>query len=113
MPIFFFQTQSDANVLFQACISSSHWKGTLHSAVQTNTLPQVEARCATAGILVSGDRLWSSLHKKAVSCSLSFPVKAKLKSEELLGEELHGLGEDIDILLAVSTTKSGCTWILN
>lgn len=33
-----FQTRNDPNVLFQLHVSGSHWKETLHSAVQTFTL---------------------------------------------------------------------------
>lgn len=40
--------------------------------------------------------------QKAISRSLSFPMKVKLKREELLGEGLHGLGEDIGILLVTT-----------
>ena len=54
------------NVLFQACVSSSHWKETLHSAVQTIML-RVEAIHMSAGILVSGDSfLCRTLHNLSV-----------------------------------------------
>lgn len=40
--------------------------------------------------------------QKAISRSLSFPMKVKLKREELLGEGLHGLEEDTGILLVIT-----------
>lgn len=51
--------------------------------------------------------------QKAISCSLSFPMKVKLEREELLAEGLHGLGEDIGILLVIRLVNSDYNWVLN
>lgn len=48
--------------------------------------------------------------KKAVNCSLFFPMKVKLKREVLLGEGLHGLGEDTGILLVIRIINSDYNW---
>lgn len=44
--------------------------------------------------------------QKAISSSLSFPMKVKLKREDLLGDRLRGLGEDIGILLVMRIINS-------
>lgn len=48
--------------------------------------------------------------KKAINCSLYFPMKVKLKREVLLGEELRGLGEDIGILIVIRIINSDYNW---